>query len=743
MKNKLFLITCLSSLLTGINAQDWSDMPIPVAPPSGMIWELNPVSDSFNYESNSQNLNPEFTQRWNELYINGFSGPSATSYHKDHTWITGGNLNIHGAWDATLPIIYTGCISSKATMTYPMFMEARVKQANCMLANNIWMISEDETEELDMLESYPNSQPGREYFDKRIHLSHHTFIRQPFTDYQPRDEEGVFGTWYMEEGRDTWRGDFFTIGVYWVNPHHAEYYINGIKVRTIKQFEHSFIAPDGSLSEHTTTFDAIDKYGYTGGTGLSKPQHIIINMEQQSWLSAQNVFPTQDELNDANGKNLFLVDWIRVYDGVPEGGRIPVTGIELIPSTETTIRPGESFDFDFQISPSNATTQIVTWTTSNTSIATINGQGIIKGIMEGTVTADAVTQDGNFLGRVTVKVAGEPIGDIDTNTPVTGVSISPTSLTLGTGDTSSLTAGIIPFNATVQSVVWSASNPNIATVSNLGVVTAIAEGNATITATTLDGDKTDTIPVTVTGSGGNGDGDGGDGDNDTPSEEIIIEAEDFINTDGTFDDSGDGGPGFGVNKNFETINYVNSGDFAEYIINVNTAGQYEISYQISTPSDNAQIQLSIDGNIAVTDDIPNNGEWDDYRSIKSSNNINLSTGTQTIRITASGSNDWQWNLDKVILSITETSLSVNDFSKNENSTVSVYPNPVIDLLYFNGLNNSGQTTVRLYGLTGTLLLETGIDNTNSLNISSFQSGVYFLIITTDGTGSTPIKLIKK
>ncbi len=789
MINKMLVSACLSSVLISAYAQnDWSGIDIPADPPAGMVWEENPVSDSFNYESNSRDLHPEFTKRWNELYINGFSGPSATSYHVDHTWITGGTLNIHGAWDATLPIIYTGCISSKATMTYPMFMEASVKQANCMLANNIWMISEDETEELDMLESYPNSQPGREYFDKRIHLSHHTFIREPFTDYQPRDEEGVFGTWYMEEDRETWRGDYFTIGVYWINPHHAEYYINGKKVRTIKQFEHSFIAPDGSLSEHTTTFDAIDKYGYTGGTGLSKPQHIIINMEQQSWLSAQNIFPTRDELDDANGQNLFQIDWIRVYDGVPVGGRVDVTGIEVTP-VNATIRPGEKIDFDAMISPSNATTQIVTWTTSNTTIATINGLGIATGISTGTVTADAVTQDGGFLGRATLRVEGEPIGPIDTNTPVEGVSISPRSLSLTEGETTTVTAGIIPFDATIQSVVWSSSNSNVVTVSNVGDIIAVAEGTASITATTLDGDRTDTIPVTITaGEGDDGnDGDNGDDgdDNNTPdvdggtltggpftftvgdgiadnvsgvslsgnvgansqyvvtddqgnilglpptptavnfdgagrgtcfiyhlsyedgltglaAEENIsgfsgtfdlsnritinripvvitdpegdvieIEAESFSNTGGTYDDSSAGGPGLGVNATTNNINYVNSGDYVDYTINVGSAGSYEITYQISSPSDNAQIQLSIGGTVLATDNVTNNGSWDDYSELKSNDTVNLSTGNQTIRLTASGSNVWQWNLESFTLrkiNDNNTNIDLEGISLNSSNT---------------------------------------------------------------------------
>ncbi len=730
MKHIKLLLAVICLLTTSIYAQDWDGVPIPATPPSGMIWELQPVSDSFNYESSSRNLNPEFTDRWNELYINGFSGPSATSYHKDHTWVTGGYLNIHGAWDASLPIVYTGCISSKDPLAYPMYMEARVKQAGCMLANNIWMISEDETEELDMLESYPNVQEGREFLDERIHLSHHTFIRDPFTDYQPRDEEDVFGTWYFETGRSTWRDDFFTIGVYWVNPHHAQYYINGRLVRTIKKNEHNFIDPDGNLSEHTTTFDAIDKYGYTGGTGLSKPQHIIINMEQQEWLSDLNIFPTPEDLDDANDRNTFLVDWIRVYNAVPVGGAIPVTDV-AISSSDLNLQAGETFDLDPVIIPSNATNQIVTWTTSNPTIAIINGSGVVTAISQGTVTAEVVTFDGSHKAVITVTVTGT--GGGSTTVDVTGIIMASTNVSIDVGETTRLSATVTPPDATVKTVLWASNNPSVVTIDNLGNITGQAEGSAIITARSLNGGFTATSSITVTDSGTGGGGgtpvavtaittspsrvtldvgqtsaitatvspsnatdksinwstsnaavatvntngvvaarsagsaivtattvDGSftattnvtvNNTNPPSGDDIVIEAETFTSTDGTFDDASAGGPGTGVNASPIGINYVNSGDYAEYTINVGTAGEYRITYQISTPSDNAQIQLLIDGTVVATDDVPNNGGWEDYTALVSSNTItNLSSGSHTVRIVASGSNPWQWNLDKITLS---------------------------------------------------------------------------------------------
>ena len=80
--------------------------------------------------------------------------------------------------------------------------------------------------------------------------------------------------------------------------------------------------------------------------------------------------------------------------------------------------------------------------------------------------------------------------------PVTGVSLNKSTLTLTEGDSETLTATITPANATDKTVTWSTDNSSVATVSN-GKVTAVAEGSATITVKTKDGNKTATCSVTV------------------------------------------------------------------------------------------------------------------------------------------------------------------------------------------------------------------------------------------------------
>ena len=85
---------------------------------------------------------------------------------------------------------------------------------------------------------------------------------------------------------------------------------------------------------------------------------------------------------------------------------------------------------------------------------------------------------------------------------VTGVTLSKSSLSLSVGDSATLKASVQPSDATEQGIVWSSGNTAVATVSNSGVVKAVAEGTATITAASVaDSNKKATCTVTVTASG--------------------------------------------------------------------------------------------------------------------------------------------------------------------------------------------------------------------------------------------------
>ena len=92
-----------------------------------------------------------------------------------------------------------------------------------------------------------------------------------------------------------------------------------------------------------------------------------------------------------------------------------------------------------------------------------------------------------------------PVGpDEPTTVAVTGVSINKTSVTLLEGNTETVTATVSPEDASDKGVTWKSSDPSVATVDSSGKITAVAPGEAVITVTTTDGEKTATVKIVVT-----------------------------------------------------------------------------------------------------------------------------------------------------------------------------------------------------------------------------------------------------
>ncbi len=80
---------------------------------------------------------------------------------------------------------------------------------------------------------------------------------------------------------------------------------------------------------------------------------------------------------------------------------------------------------------------------------------------------------------------------------VTGITLDKSSVTLLPGESISILPTLTPSNATNQKVIWTSSDPEVLTVTESGVVSAIIAGNATITASTEDGGYTATCNVVV------------------------------------------------------------------------------------------------------------------------------------------------------------------------------------------------------------------------------------------------------
>ena len=170
---------------------------------------------------------------------------------------------------------------------------------------------------------------------------------------------------------------------------------------------------------------------------------------------------------------------------------VHVTGV-VLSNNSLTLAKGKQSMLSATVTPDDATNKAITWTSSNTSVATVAQTGKVTAKAAGTATITATTADGGFTATCDVTVT-----DGSSTVAVTGVTLNKTSANLTVGNTETLTATVSPSNATNKNVTWTSSNTSVATVAN-GVVTAKAVGTATITVKTADGNKTATCAVTVT-----------------------------------------------------------------------------------------------------------------------------------------------------------------------------------------------------------------------------------------------------
>lgn len=173
---------------------------------------------------------------------------------------------------------------------------------------------------------------------------------------------------------------------------------------------------------------------------------------------------------------------------------VKVTSISLN-SSSISLKEGATKQLTATVSPSNATNKSVTWSSSNETVAVVDGNGKVTAKAKGEVTITCKANDGSgkqATCSVTV-TAADPIR-------VTEITLNYTSASMVVGDTKQLSATISPSNATDKTVSWSSSNTSVATVDNNGKITAKSRGTATITCKANDGSgKLATCEITVSG----------------------------------------------------------------------------------------------------------------------------------------------------------------------------------------------------------------------------------------------------
>ncbi len=168
----------------------------------------------------------------------------------------------------------------------------------------------------------------------------------------------------------------------------------------------------------------------------------------------------------------------------------PVKSVTVSPASVVVQKGGVS-KLTASVVPANASNQELVYKTSNSAVASVSNDGIITGVGEGWATITVCAKENESIyGTCTVKV-GTPVY-------VQEIKLDATSATMWAGATRQLSATVTPTNADIKTLSYGSSNPDVATVSAGGLITALKKGTTTITATATDGSgKSVSCEVTV------------------------------------------------------------------------------------------------------------------------------------------------------------------------------------------------------------------------------------------------------
>lgn len=157
--------------------------------------------------------------------------------------------------------------------------------------------------------------------------------------------------------------------------------------------------------------------------------------------------------------------------------------------TARTLKKGFTLTLKETIRPRNASNKKVSWKSSKNGVATVTSKGTVKGIKNGTSTITCTTKSGKKKAFCKITVV----------TPVTKVMLNTKSETIKVGGSTTLKATVSPKEASNKAVTWGSNRTSVATVNVTGKVTAVAPGEAIITARAKDGSgKNTSCKVTVT-----------------------------------------------------------------------------------------------------------------------------------------------------------------------------------------------------------------------------------------------------
>ena len=227
--------------------------------------------------------------------------------------------------------------------------------------------------------------------------------------------------------------------------------------------------------EKGATFTATPEYTFDGATPESADLAKKLDALDMSYTSSDSAVLVVDEDGNMVAVSAGTAEVaLSSKDGKITASKtieVVVTPTNITTTGTLTLTAGEAATLETAVAPADATHVVISYTSSDNSVATVSDTGEVEAVGAGEADITAAVQDTELSAVCKITVLPK----------IESVDLSDTTLSLKVGGTVQLTYTVQPEDAVVESATYTSSDESVATVDEEGVVTAVADGTATIT----------------------------------------------------------------------------------------------------------------------------------------------------------------------------------------------------------------------------------------------------------------------
>ena len=240
-----------------------------------------------------------------------------------------------------------------------------------------------------------------------------------------------------------------------------------------------------SLSENITS---LGENAFEGCTGIKyvksyamTPPEGLVNFPSDVETNGTLFVPEDnDEYPDVLGDYQYSPTWENwgTFKRITENTLLSSLTLN---QSDAHLKACETLALAVTVGPDEATNKKVDWKSDDEAVASVSADGVVTAHKVGQTSIHAIANDGGGA-KATCTITVDP-------TMVSSITLSQESLKIRKNHTAQLSAIVAPTDATNARFIWSSTNEDVAKVSEDGVISAIAPGDAVIKATSQDGSQ--------------------------------------------------------------------------------------------------------------------------------------------------------------------------------------------------------------------------------------------------------------